>query len=209
LGLLSVRYWQYLQTGLWDGYEQSQAHWAHGLGWPQLPFSSWGSSEISRLDGAAFLLCLTAAALLLRWWWSKQAPKPVVGFAMLYFAAVGSSLLAFQAHSGSLHSLGRYVFATAFFPLFLWHFERRSFTWPELRGLGLVLLLYWGLLFGGYRKLSTFLDFQLFGLLLWAYAWLNSLPRAWQGRLWRLLYALGMVGQVYFLLRFWRGGWVG
>jgi len=123
IGLAVVSYIQYRATGTWNGYQQTHIHWGHYLRWPTIPFYSAMGSSMLLLDQVALLISIISAITILVSFWYMYKGQPFISFSniqflsLCYLAGSGASMILFQG--GSLDSLGRYIFATAFiYPLF-------------------------------------------------------------------------------------------
>lgn len=128
-------------------------------------------------------------------------------FSLLYIAGISFAVVIFRG--GSLFSLNRFVFATAFFFVLLNSFISQTFTVDYLKFVFItVFLLLFGLLLGTYQ--NNFLFFIYLGLTayLTSYTLLkaeNMLIRSVS--FWLMLLANAVL-QNYFYFRFLSGGWV-
>jgi hypothetical protein len=139
-GVCTVFGIQYLDTGNWGSFFAAQATWGNQLGWPRLPFQSWGGDLITLIDAMALFVGLLAGRTLWRTRRGGIAQLHVVerfGLAGLFITA----LLVLFTRGGDLFSLNRFIFATIFFPLALSAWSRIAFRVKEL----FVIWLVWGI----------------------------------------------------------------
>jgi len=209
---LAVFYFQYINTGVWMAANKSMAHWNHSLRIPKYPFSTWGSTEQIRLDGAAFLIALTALCFLgysafniLQKKDSIVKDRPTI-FSFLYFSGVLAAIVLFR--EGSLLSINRYIFATPFMVFFLYYFENKKFSLKQVGGLVCFLLVYW-ILFGIYENVNEFLDFALFSIYLTMYLFFNIKEKNIGSFIFYTAYAANIFLQAYMAVRYLNGKWVG
>lgn len=162
-GLLMVAWVQWMDRGVWFEFFSVQGKWDNSLRIPSLPLRTWGSRLILFLDGPALLAGIVAGLALARIWYQKwkrglQPSNPGIVLALLYL--VGISLLVLMYRGGSLFSLNRFVFCTAFFMVALVALFQVPFTfkWKYLWMGFLGLMAFW-MLFGAYVHLQNLLRF--------------------------------------------------
>jgi hypothetical protein len=170
LGMFVVVLIQFYQTNEWFAVlKQQRRYWRHHFFWPpQLPFISCGGNMILWLDGLAFFVGVLAlvlcAALAFRFFRKKEDgrlfDRPFL-FSAGYLVAVLFYSVLFNRAGGNpygtdLSSMGRYVFATAFFFVFAASLLAHSkWSWRNGLCLFLIMLACWFML--GLGRSLTFL----------------------------------------------------
>jgi len=198
-------------TGNWLGFFDVQQNvWENRLQIPSLPLRSWAGIKIVILDGSALFVCLLSAWQLLKWFipnlksFKIDQEKGLV-FSLFYLTGIGLLVLFYR--DGSLFSLNRFAFATAFFVVVAGHFGHQKF---ENRALFWILgMLVWWLLFNSYVHIATFSKH----LLVTAFLALTVLAFHRSQRISALAMHLLFVGfsllQLYLLYRHLSNLWVG
>ncbi|MBL7931764.1 MAG: hypothetical protein JNL60_07680 [Bacteroidia bacterium] len=134
LALLLVAIVQRYQTGEWFLFFEVQGQfWNHKLTMPQLPFTTWDEARILWLDGIAlafgimaFLFCIVwKFRALFRRFENQNSPPAIVLFSAVFLSLSTFSVVFFDARDSpegtTLLSLNRYILASPFFIVFLWH----------------------------------------------------------------------------------------
>ncbi len=212
LGLAGVMLIQYVQTGTAFGFFYAQKAWQHYFRLPDLPFTSSFFALSKILDGTALLLGCLAGAKLFTWFrqWlenKNNIPDKALVFSALYLFGMTMAIVFFQG--GSLHSLNRYFFATAFFIVFLHQFlTTYRLKTKNLKWIILGLLIFW-LPVGSYQKFMAFINYTLLTIYLIAYLYLESTNKKVSGGVMWLLYFVNVFFQVYLLQMFFHSQWVG
>jgi hypothetical protein len=198
-------------TGNWLGFfEVQQNVWENRLQIPSLPLRSWAGIKIVILDGTALFVCLLSAWQLLKWFipnlksFKINQEKGLV-FSLFYLTGIGLLVLLYR--DGSLFSLNRFSFATAFFVVVAGHFGHQKF---ENRTLFWVTgMLVWWLLFNSYVHIATFSKH----LLITAFLSLTVLAFQRSQRISAVAMPLLFIGfsllQLYLLYRHLSNLWVG
>lgn len=170
VGLLLVAWIQWMDRGVWFEFFSVQSKWDNSLRIPSLPFHTWGSRLILYLDGPALLVGVLSGIALLRIWirkWKQQVQPPSAGILLALLYLVGISLLVLIYRGGSLFSLNRFVFCTAFFAVPFGAFLRQewAFRWRYI-WIGFLSLMAFWMLFGAYVHIQSLLWFSLLSVLL-------------------------------------------
>jgi hypothetical protein len=198
-------------TGNWLGFfEVQQNVWENRLQIPSLPLRSWAGIKIVILDGTALFVCLLSAWQLLKWFipnlksFKINQEKGLV-FSLFYLTGIGLLVLLYR--DGSLFSLNRFSFATAFFVVVAGHFGHQKF---ENRALFWITgMLVWWLLFNSYVHIATFSKH----LLITAFLSLTVLAFQRSQRISAVAMPLLFIGfsllQLYLLYRHLSNLWVG
>ena len=212
LAAFVVAWIQYLYTGEWFRFFEAQRLWGSYLRIPKLPFTSWAGGLIVRVDGTAFLAGFISGVVLvimiIRYFHDRslKISRELV-FSLCYLS--GISLLVLLFRGGSMFSLNRFVFATPFFIIALFHFFRtaKTFTLKDQAFLFLFLTVFW-LLFGSYGHIQTFLIFALLSIYILLYSFIKT---KWNWIQWTatiLVIITNVAFQVYFYLRFLNNQWI-
>lgn len=199
--------------------------WQHTFRLPEFPLHSSAGIDVLWLDAFALLvaMCSLLGCLLLgsRWLTSiitkkyKGAgfPSKAVLFSLGYCVGAGFFILFYQG--GDLVGLARYILATPFFVVLLWHtwnqpLQQKRWLVAAVLGIGLVIM--WGL--GGLGQFNSFYPRQAAGyftlLLLYivAYVAVTSGVVPWYRELTAGLYIVNMLFIIYFHLLFSQGVWI-
>lgn len=144
----------YSYTGVWNGFFITQSYWDFELQVPHIPFIQ-GAWPITLFDSSALLIGLVSSVLLVLYTVEcifKQKNKIVVFnekmrphelFSLLYLA--GCTFIVILFLGGTLRSLGRFVFSTPFYLVFITLFVteriRIYWNWKLLCGVILALVL--------------------------------------------------------------------
>lgn len=214
IGLGSVMGIQYLQTGTAFGFIEAQKYWDHTFRLPQFPLTSWGSTRlIQQMDGVAILLGMVAGfnlwKLFVKRVKGEELPEQnkAVIFSTLYLTGIALVILFFQG--GSLQSLNRYFFATAFFVVFAISFLKNNpLKVQQLKWLFIFLTLFW-LVFGSYAHVKVLLKFLALTAYLLLYLLLLVERKNIGNIAWLLIYIINIIAQVFVLQIFLRAEWVG
>ncbi len=212
-GLGIVMFIQYQKTGTALGFIYSQSQWEHYFRLPQLPLSTWSPEKyILMMDGTALLLGAVAGLKLLQWFiaFLKKhlllEDKALV-FSALYLLGITFAILFFQG--GSLHSLNRYFFCTAFFLIFFnYLIEEEKIEQKHIFWIFGGLILYW-LLFKSYVKFGPFLKFFLGSVYLVAYLVLKLPNKKFHKIVWAGIYVVNVYLQIVLIQAFLKNSWVG
>jgi hypothetical protein len=162
-----VFYLQFFQTGVLNAYGKTQQYWGLKLGDIHFPFRTWRTEEagfwVQQLDAVALLTGILAAVFLVRIIFLRIRNQHIFSkelvFSCGYLACVCFSRMVF----GQMMSLNRYVFASAFFVVFIHNlpFIQEIITGnkklPVLR-IFIFLLVYW-ILFIYHGILNTWLNY--------------------------------------------------
>lgn len=211
LGVFITSGIQYADTGEWFSFFSAQSNWDNSFRTPSFPFTSWAGANIVRLDGAALLTgTISGILFLLRSFRVKKSNTGhefVLRFALAYIA--GISLMVVLFRGGSLFSLNRFVFGTAFFMLMVPLFYR-SRTWGtkdlSIAFFGLSLFF---LAFFSWVHIQVFLKYELLA----AYICLIPATRHPNQLVANSSFFLVMWGnlsiQVWMMSRYLEGMWIG
>lgn len=208
-GLALVAFIQWFDTGEWLGFYHAQEGWGNRFRMPSLPLTSWGGSPSVRLDAVAFLTG-AAAGIVLLWNIFKERgnlrfPKELT-LSLFYLA--GISTFVFLMRGGELFSLNRFVFATPYFLIALNYIHYITLNTKQLVFLGIGAFTFF-LLFGSFLHIQTLLSYLLITIYLMMSAF--TLIRQLSSKTTIVMYltlvlTLGL--QIYYFLRFLKGGWV-
>ena len=213
LGTLLVAYIQYLDTGEWFKFLGVQKGWGNHLQIPKLPLTSWAGGYIVRLDGSAFFVGSAAGIFTLLWlikvkFLSKiEMPKEVF-FSLAYIGGITLSVLIFRG--GSLFSLNRFVFATAFMVI-AFHFFYNSlpaFNSRQLFFIFLGIMIFFIILFQSWSHIQTFLKFLFLSFYVFLPFTLKSKVKWVSQAGFMLLLLLNIFFLLSLYLRFLDGGWI-
>ena len=213
MGIITVGYIQFLDTGEWFKFFSAQKLWGNELQIPKLPLSSWAGNLIVRLDGFAFLTGVMAGgfliALILRIYGlkDKKVPEEVV-FSVSYMA--GITLYDLLYRGGSLHCMNRYLWATPFIIVAAnyWIKQKFSFRNKQLLLIFGFLFIFW-FLFGSYNHIMGILKYSLLSLYVLLIFTLKSDIQIIRRMSLFLFIVLNFIFQIFFSVRFLQGGWVG
>ncbi len=222
---------QWYQTGVWFAYIKAQTmFWGHAIHWPKFPLVTWEGARLLWLDGTAFLFCLAPlpwCIWLLAKVFSKKTresfavPSRSIIFSAVALVMTGIFILLSNPYAGkegtSLLSLNRYVYATPFLVLMLWHYQRS----PQFRTWAILLIILatvaaWLFLFLGdlpYLKtyklpaMKEIVYFTMMTLYFTGYVLLNR--EKWRKELRISYYWLNMVLQLAMFDTFLSAVWVG
>jgi hypothetical protein len=207
---------QYLQTGSWFKFFETQRYWGREFNWPSLFLTTWGEWHWAWLDGLAFFIGVVCMAgliyLLIR---KVKNPNktidPVFLFSMGYLMMAMFVVLFFgpadtNYYGTSVYSINRFVFATPFFAVFFSTFGR--YIKFEFRTVVIFLFLanIVGFVFGAF----TGIDRCLYWAVTFAYAflflWLDHTK--WRREIWTALYLINTIFQLWMFNSFIHGGGV-
>ena len=212
IGILSVLAIQYVYNQSAENYFTIQQGWGNFLQIPHLPFTSWAGGFNVRLDGVAFLFSILTGLLLLftikRMKVQKHSLSPEFIFSAFYIVGIGLLVLFFRG--GSLFSLNRFVFATPFAVIVLYHWLKFdiNFTTKQIVIIGIGILLFW-LLFGSYVHIQAMLKFLLLSFYL-VLLFLVKHKKTQNHRYWLIcLIGINCVFQLLLYVRFLSNTWVG
>jgi hypothetical protein len=133
LAVLIVVTIQYMATGVWFAYFRAQGKfWNHTPALPEFPFTTWGGPRTMWLDAMALFFGIAALAMLIRWLAAKfrAAGAAISGdrtvtFSLAYIAIACVYVIVTNGKDAgggtTLISLNRYIMATSFFSVILWH----------------------------------------------------------------------------------------
>jgi hypothetical protein len=149
-----VFYIHYNYTGIWNGFFIAQSYWEFRLQMPHLPFLQ-GAWPSTLFDSAALLIGLFSLLVLTIYATQKllrcknrfldftEELLPHELFSLLYLA--GCTLVVVLFLGGSLRSLGRFVFATPFYLVFITLFVTQAIkirvNWKLLLLIGIISML--------------------------------------------------------------------
>ena len=211
-GILSVLAIQYVYNQSAENYFTIQQGWGNFLQIPQLPLTSWAGGFNVRLDGVAFLFSILTGLLLLftikRMKVQKHSLSPEFIFSAFYIVGIGLLVLFFRG--GSLFSLNRFVFATPFAVIVLYHWIKFdiNLTTKQIVIIGIGILLFW-LLFGSYVHIQAMLKFLLLSFYL-VLLFLVKHKKTQNHRYWLIcLIGINCVFQLLLYVRFLSNTWVG
>jgi hypothetical protein len=155
LSTAAVFYIHYVYTGMWSGFFIAQSYWEFKLQLPHLPFLQ-GAWPSTLFDSAALLIGLFSLLVLTIYATKKLLRRknnfldftkdllPHELFSLLYLA--GCTLVVVLFLGGSLRSLGRFVFATPFYLVFITLFVNQSIkirvNWKVLLLVGITCMLF-------------------------------------------------------------------
>jgi hypothetical protein len=108
-------YVQWIDTGDWTYFFQSQQAWGNYFRLPRLPLDTWNHNEVIWLDFASLLICVIAGIVLFSAFINKSLLKKVdksTVYALFYLTGTGMFVLLFRG--GDLFSLNRFVIATPY-----------------------------------------------------------------------------------------------
>ena len=211
VSLFVTLYIQYVYTGEWFDFFKSQEKWDNHFRIPSFPLTSWAGGKIVSLDASALLagmLAALASLFLLRnkiVMKRKESISPSVLFSLIYLAEVAVFVLFFRG--GSLFSLNRFVYATAFFSVALVWFLRSVQFSMKWWSIFLVASNVFWLLFASYVHIQVVLYFFALSVFLSLF-YLSAI----KGRIGTLFLAILLLLsaslQVYFFYRFLSYEWV-
>lgn len=211
IGMIFTFAVHYFYTGNWFGFFDVQANvWHNRLQIPSLPLRSWAGIKIVILDGTSLFISFLAGFKLLQWLWPnfktfKINQSKALLFSLFYLLGIGLLVLLYR--DGSLFSLNRFVFATAFFVVAAIHFTQQEFNSKSLWWI--FGLLVWWLLFNSFVHIATFGKHLIVTLFLA----LSLLSFHQKEKIARLAFPMFFVGlgllQLYFMFRFLSNNWVG
>lgn len=211
IGMLGAFAVHYNYTGNWFGFFDVQANvWDNRLQIPSLPLRSWAGLKITILDGTALFISLLCSWKLLQWLWPnfktfKIHQDKALLFSFFYLTGIGLLVLLYR--NGSLFSLNRFIFTTAFFVIAAIYFTKQKFTSKWLWWIFGLLL--WWLLFNSFVHIATFGKY----LIATFFLCLSVLAFHQKGSISRFAFPLFFVGlallQLYFIFRFMSNNWVG
>jgi energy-converting hydrogenase Eha subunit A len=168
LGLITVMWLQFRETGDALGFYSAQSSYGNTFKLPRLPLTSWGGDTVVPLDASALLLGVICAVVLVTRAIHQMRGKtlsyePEVILSLGYVA--GISAIALLLRNGEMYSLNRFVFATPF-ALVLIH---RLSQYPLKLSAGkwalfLMVPLAFFILFGSFVHIRTFLLYSAVGL---------------------------------------------
>ncbi len=154
LALLTVAILQRYQTGSWFLFFDVQGKfWNHRFSAPRIPFTTWTEARILWLDAIALTFGIVAALFSLVWavraFLKKQnvgpSPSAIVLFSSAFLSLTVFSVVFFDARNTSegttLLSLNRYILASPFFIVFLWHVLKSGARLKEYAVLFVLALL--------------------------------------------------------------------
>lgn len=213
IAMFVVAYWQYLDTGEWFKFFEAQSKWDNELRMPTLPLRSWSDQLIIRFDGLALLVGLICAGVLTKelisliWKKTKTTIPSEVIFSMLYLAGISVAVLLFRG--GSLFSLNRFVFSTAFIVVVLNYYLKKEIYFGLKRSILIFLLLnvYW-LLFGSFVHISFFLKFFLLSVFCWIFLQINDQNKQLASFAYWFCLIVMFEFQIYLIIRYLDGQWV-
>lgn len=211
LGLAIVICLQYFNTHDWLAFFHSQkTGWNNYLRLPKLILTSWGGDNIVRLDGSAFLVgviaTITLGFLVLKKSFVINSMKQeAILFSILYLA--GICWLILSTRGGSLFSLNRFVFATAFFFIAFSAFIKRTWKTKEYVFIFFLFNAFW-LLFGSYVHIQETLKYLALSVFLTFFLFISHSNK----HIARTAYLVCLFGniilQVYCYYYFLNGGWI-
>jgi hypothetical protein len=211
VSLFATLYIQHSYTGEWFDFFRSQEKWDNRFRIPTLPLTSWAGGKIVCLDASALLTGILAGIALLLLIRKKINGKAVPGassaavFSLIYLAEVAVFVLFFRG--GSLFSLNRFVFATAFFSVALtWFLREVKFSWRWWAIFLVTSNLFW-LLFASYVHIQVVLYFLALSVFLSLY-YLAAIKKRASTIFLLVLFLLNACLQVYFFYRFLGNEWV-
>lgn len=212
-GTLVVAIIQYVDTHEWFKFWEAQKGWGNHLQIPKLPLTSWAGGNIVRLDGSAFLVGALSGIFLLLW---LLRVKYIEGFrlqketvfSLAYLGGITLSVLMFRG--GSLFSLNRFVYATAFMVVAMHFFLnlKLRLSNKDLLYIFLLMTLVWVVLFHAYSHIQYFMKFVLLSLyLLLPFSILSEKQNIQRIGL-IVLVAVNFTFQILLFIRFLSGGWI-
>lgn len=233
LGIGIVVVIQYYQTGVWFAFAKQQVQfWGHKFRIPGLPLVAWGAARLMWLDGIG-VLAGTLAGIIIFYLFFKFLSKQRDGseallnnkayiFSVVYCMMTLVYVLFFndKAPTGNTwtNSLNRYIFSTAFFPVFLsgtlGHFQLR--LKPFIIFTVIALIVFFGIGLGGdlsglseyfhskYRTLIYFFFIYIYGLIIFSF----SREYEFKKELLYVLFMLNVILQIYLINEFIQNKWV-
>ncbi len=210
VGLAAVSFYQQLYTGEWLSFMSAQKNWDNSFRLPSIPFKAWGGDHIVMLEGSALFFGTIAGLTFLKKILGKKDKEGLRGpvwTSLAYLA--GITLLVLLFRGGSLFSLNRFVYATAFFMVLIAPLYRNS-TWKskELLGAFFLISLFF-LVFFSHVHIQVFLTYEL----LVAFLCLLLATRHPKPRIAQTAFFLVILGnfslQVWMASHFLTGGWIG
>lgn len=213
LGAILVGLIQFADTGEWFQYFNAQGEWDNSLRIPSLPLRSWDDQLVIRYDGLALLIGLVCSGILIKELIKtikRKEPSKIpieVLFSLLYLAGISFAVLLFRG--GSLFSLNRFVFSTAFFIVVLHYYLtlKWEITWKTSLFIFLGFNVYW-LLFGSYVHIAFLMKFVLLSIFLWIFL----LMKLNNDKVWKMAYWFSLIVmfqfQIYLIIRYLDGKWI-
>lgn len=132
--LLLVASVQRYQTGEWFLFFKVQGQfWNHRFNWPQLPFTTWSEARMLWIDAIALVFGIMAILFCCVWLFRcfqknpnpAKIPPTIVLFSAAFLSLSTFSVVFFDSRDSpegtTLMSLNRYIIASPFFIVFLWH----------------------------------------------------------------------------------------
>jgi len=211
IGMMGAFAVHYSYTENLFGFFDVQANvWDNRLQIPSLPLRSWAGIKIVILDGTALFVSILCGWQLLQWLWPnfktfKIHQDKSLLFSLFYLLGIGLLVLLYR--DGSLFSLNRFVFTTAFFVVAAIHYTNQKFNSKSLWWIFVILI--WWLLFNSFVHIATFSKHLIVTIFL-ALALLAFHQKDKIVRLALPMFFIGLaVLQLYFIYRFMSNAWVG
>lgn len=231
LALCIVIVFQWFVTGKWFIYFEAQTQfWKHHFTLPRIPFTTWDEAKLLWLDGLAFCFGLTALIFSVVWgirWLFKKtsvkdSPHSIVLFSSAFLSLTTFYVVFFDSREvttgTTLLSLNRYIFASPFFIIFLWHFIKPLQRTKELAGIllaatiiGLYLLYpledFEALKLHKLKENKTLLYFMVLTLYMGTYPLMKI--KSLRYELITGIYCLNMLLQIYIFNDYLAAWWIG
>lgn len=212
-GTLVVMIIQYRDTSEWFTFLTAQKDWGNHLQWPKFPLTSWAGGFIVRLDATAFMIGSMTGTFLLLWMLRTKlfrqisVPDEVI-FSLAYLGGITLSVFAFRG--GSLFSLNRFVYSTAFMYVAMHFFLNLKIRYSikKLLYILIFIIAFWMIAFHSFSHIQYFLNFGALSLYLILPFTLLSDRQIIQKTGLILLIILNFTFQIIFYQRFLDGGWI-
>ncbi len=206
-------------TGVWNGFFITQSYWDFELQVPHIPFIQ-GAWPITLFDSSALLVGLVSCVMLVMYAVEcvfnhknkivifKEKLRPHELFSLLYLA--GCTFIVVLFLGGTLRSLGRFVFSTPFYLVFITIFitQRIQISWNWKLFCGVVLALVLILPKGQYPEHVLLLIINSIAL-----GWLIFYNPQQGTQIHKLMVAFiciwGVVQQIIALTGYFKGDWMG
>ena len=209
---------QWLDTGEWFVFIEVQKHWGHGFGFPEFPFWSLGRHSINT-DVAALVIGAICGVEVLILFLNKlnilknrelNTIEATEYFSLGYCLAIALYVFLFQG--GDLHSLNRYIFATAYYWFFVFYVVKNQKTMlPILIGCIVIFQIAAGMFLnvGIYRTGVGYFRMLFFQFSIFAPLFLYSKPHKWSKVILWICTAILFVNQIHYLHMYLKGEWIG
>lgn len=210
-GLLFSFSCHYYYTDDFFNFFHSQESWGNHLQMPTFHLTSWAGTKIVMLDASALFFGFTCIVLLIHFFIKVLRQKKVNAQSEIIFSASyvgGISLLILFYRGGSLFSLNRFVYASVFSTVILYHFIK-TLNW-DFKKIGMfvfVSLCFW-LMFGSYGHIETFLKFFALSIFLSLFLLINHPKKVFSETAFFVCLTCNIILEGYLLYRFFTWEWV-